>query len=169
MNFLETMRGYFRGEATEAWFFIVPSGLLLLAMGVALLWTNRTAFDWGLGVPSVVFALILGATGVGVGARTPSQLSALTAQYEAQPAAMAREELARMTRVMANFRATYYAFGALIALGLVLVYVVRREWAAGLGVSLIVGAAVGLAIDNVAERRGHGYVAALRQVAQRAG
>ncbi|MBL8634733.1 MAG: hypothetical protein JNM40_16030 [Myxococcales bacterium] len=164
MRFSDILHAYFRGEATEAWFFIVPAGLLLLAVGGALLWQNRTPFDFGLSIPSLLFGLSLSVIGVTVGARTPSQVQALEAVYQRSPVELANAELLRMEKVTQNFRSTFYAFGALAAVGLLLIYGIRREWATGLGIALIVGAGIGLTVDGVAERRTHPYVDALKSL-----
>jgi len=157
MRFTDILHAYFRGESVEAWFFIVPAGLLLVAVGCALLWQNRSPFDVGLALPSLLFGLILIATGVTVGARTPSQVQQLLQTYERSPAQLAQTELPRMEKVVQNFRSTFYAFGALTAVGLVLIYGLRREWTTGLGIALVLGAGIGLTVDGVAERRTHSY------------
>lgn len=164
MRFTDILHAYFRGESVEAWFFIVPAGLLLVAVGCALLWQNRSPFDMGLALPSLLFGLILIATGVTVGARTPSQVQQLLQTYERSPAQLAQTELPRMEKVVQNFRSTFYAFGALTAVGLVLIYGLRREWTTGLGIALVLGAGIGLTVDGVAERRTHSYVAALKSL-----
>lgn len=164
MRFSDILHAYFRGEATEAWFFIVPAGLLLMAVGSALLWQNRTPFDFGLSLPSLLFGLLLVVVGGTVGARTPSQVAQLEAVYQRSPVELAQAELPRMEKVVQNFRTTFYAFGALAAVGLVLLYGVRREWSTGLGIALIVGAGIGLTVDGVAERRAHPYVEALKSL-----
>jgi hypothetical protein len=166
MSFPEVMRAYFRGEATEAWFFITPAGLLFAAVGVAVLWQNRTAFDWGLGVIAIAAGLVAAGTGVGIGLRTPGQVAALEAAYESSPATILEDELPRMEKVVANFHTTFYAMGGLVVIGLLLVYAVRREWSSGLGMALIAVGAMGLLIDGVAERRSHPYMKALREVSR---
>jgi hypothetical protein len=165
MSFLEILNVYFRGEKLEAWFFILPTGLLMVAMGAALLSTNRAAFDWGLAVPAIIFGLVLAATGIGVGARTSSQVQALETSYQADASVMVKDELPRMQKVMKNFRTTLIVFGATAVVGLLLIFALRMEWAVGLGVALLLVAAVGLAVDGIAERRGHPYVAALNEIA----
>jgi len=165
MTFTEVLRSYFRGEAVEAWFFILPAGLLLLAVGVAVLRGERTSFDWGLAVPCLIFGLTFLGTGLGVGVRTPSQVRSLVTSYEQDAKAMVAAELPRMQKVMRNFRLTFYASGVLAAIGLLLLYAVRAEWAVGVGAALIVSAGCVLVVDGVAERRGRPYVAALEQLA----
>lgn len=58
MPLLDVMRSYVCGEALEGWLVILPSRLFLIAPGGALLRRQRTAFDWGLGVPCIVFGPI---------------------------------------------------------------------------------------------------------------
>ena len=77
---------------------------------------------------------------------------------------MASGELPRMEKVNANFRLTFYAFGVLVALGLVLHYV-GGQWGRGLGAALILIGALGLLVDSFAERRAEPYTQALQEIA----
>ncbi len=167
MSFLDVMHHYFRGEKLEALGFILPLGMLLAAFGVVALKVERSGFTWGAGVPAVVLGVVLMATGLGVGGRTSRQVAELARRFEQEPAAMVREELPRMQKVDANFRATFAAFGVAAAVGLALVYGVRAEWAQGLGSVLVLAGALGLLVDGFASRRAAPYTAALEELAER--
>lgn len=164
MPFLDAMHEYFRGEKLEAMLFIAPVGAALVAFGAVALKAERGGFAWGVAVPAIVFGLVLLAVGVVVATRTSGQVEALERTYAEAPASLARDELGRMRKVNANFRATYYAFGALVALGLVLHYLVRAGWGRGLGAVLVLGGALGLLIDAFAERRAEPYTRALEEL-----
>ncbi len=162
---LELMHDYFRGERLEALAFILPAGVALVAVGAVMLRGERDAFAWSLAVPAILFGLALIGTGLGVGLRTPAQVAELVQGLASDPAQMLAAELPRMARVNANFRLMFIAFGVLVGAGLLLVYLVRSEWAHGLGIALMVGGALGLLIDGVASRRALPYTAALEQLA----
>ena len=166
MSFLDVLHTYFRGEKIEALAFILPIGLALLAFGLVILKVERNGFTWGAAVPSILFGLVLIGTGIGVGRRTSGQVAELTRSFEEAPAIMVQTELPRMHKVNANFRTTFWAFGMLVVLGLILLYLVRAEWAQGLGSALILAGAIGLLIDGFAERRAVPYTAALEDLAE---
>ena len=166
MPFLDVMHTYFRGEKIEALAFILPIGLCLVAFGLVVLRAERTGFVWGAAIPAILFGLVFIGTGIGVGGRTSGQVAALTKSYEEAPAVMVQAELPRMRKVNANFRLTFKVFGVLVALGLVFIYLVRAEWAQGLGSALILAGALGLLIDGFAERRAAPYTTALEEIAE---
>jgi len=166
MSFLEVMHTYFRGEKFEAFMFILPLGVVLVVCGLAALKFERSGFAWGAVVPAIAFGLVLIGTGIGVGARTAGQVTAIKEAFQASPAAMATEELPRMQKVNANFAATFVIFGVMIAAGLILTYALRIEWLRGLGIGLILVAALGLVVDGFASRRAAPYTLALEAIAQ---
>jgi hypothetical protein len=167
MSFLDTMQTYFRGEKLEALFFILPLGLALLAFGAVALKAERGGYAWSIAVPAILFGLVLVSTGIGVGARTNGQVAALKKSYEKTPAAMVKKELPRMQKVNQNFRTTFYAFGVLTLLGLILHFAIRAGWSRGLGSVLILVGAIGLLIDGFAERRAEPYTKALTELADK--
>ncbi len=167
MSFLDVMHEYFRGEKLEAIYFILPAGLALVGFGIVAFKAERGGFAWGAAVPAIVFGLLLIATGLGIGLRTKSQVAALEEAHAESPVAMVQAELPRMEKVNKNFRATYFVFGALAALGLILHYA-GMGWSRSLGAVLVLGGGLGLLIDGFAERRAEPYTAALEQLAQSA-
>ena len=59
MEFLEAMNAYFRGEKLEAFLFIIPAGLLMIA-GAYFLWRGEARmFALGGIIPLIAFGLIL--------------------------------------------------------------------------------------------------------------
>jgi len=164
MSFLDIMHSYFQGEKLEAWFFILPVGLLLIGFGVVALKAEEGGFAWGIAIPCFVFGVILAATGIGVGSRTNNQVAELEAAYQADPVAMQATELPRMKKVNANFRLTYWVFGAIALLGLVIHYLGGMQFGRGFGLMLLLGGAIGLLIDGFAERRAEPYTQALQEI-----
>ena len=164
MQFLDALHTYFRGEKLEAWFFIFPVGVLLLAFAAVALKAERGGFAWGVAIPCVLAGLALIGTGVGVGSRTSGQVKELVRGYETAPREMVATEWPRMQRVNANFRTTFKVFGLLTAVGLVLTFAIRAGWAQGLGPTLILISSLGFLIDGFAGRRAVPYTEALEQL-----
>ena len=120
---------------------------------------------WGAVVPAAIFGLMLAGTGIGITARTASQVAALEAGFATDVVTMLQVELPRMQKVMINFSLTQPIFGGVALLGLVMRFGIRTDWAFSAGSVLVaVGGAV-LLIDCFAERRAHPYVAALEALA----
>ena len=164
MELLETMHAYFRGEKLEALLFILPVGVLMIACAY-LLWRGEArSFAIGGIIPLVVLGLILIVTGATVGLRTNSQVAEIEQQYTAAPAKLAKSELERMEKVIANFHMTLILFGVLVVIGLLGYYAGPWDWAKSAGFVLIIAGGIGLAIDSVAERRTGPYMAALNEI-----
>lgn len=166
MNFMEILHTYFRGEKLEALWFILPAGVLLVVLGLVALKAEKGGFAWGVAVPCFLFGAILIVTGATVGFRTDRQVAELEQAYQDSPAEMVRAELPRMQKVNANFRATFYLFGVIALVGLLVHYLVPADWGRAFGAVLILGGAVGLLIDGFAERRAVPYTQALEHVAR---
>ena len=166
MPFIEMMHTYFRGEKLEAFGFILPVGILLLVYGITILKIERSSLTFGIAIPTVLFGLVLISTGLGVGMRTPGQVADLKQRLEESPAQFIQTELPRIEKVNVNFRRTYWASGILGIIGLVFVYLIRTDWAHGLGAALILICALGLIVDGFAERRAAHYTEALKGLAE---
>ena len=163
MNFIEILDAYFRGEKLEAAFFIVPTGLMLIGIGIVALKVEKGGFAWGVALPCFLFGAILLITGTTVALRTNAQIAELKQSYERDSVAMVKEELPRMQAVNRNFRMTFFMFGA-IALAGIIVHYLPWDWCRGLGAVLILAAALGLLIDGFAERRAGTYTKALEEL-----
>lgn len=160
---MDALHTYFDGERQAG----LGAALLgLIACGFsAWLWSTTSAFRAML-VPVALIGLIQLGIGVGLWVKTPAQVAALEAGL-AQPEAAARTarstELVRMERVMKNFLVIKAVELLLIAVGVGLIFGLRqRGWAVGVGMGLLVQAAVMLAFDVFAEARGEPYLAWLR-------
>lgn len=166
MTFADIMDAYFRGERSEALYFIVPVGIVSLAFASALLCSERTAFTWGVAVPFLVLGLALVGVGGAVGLRTDAQVTELRAEYAASKSAFATKELARMRKVNAAWPVYLTTWAAFAVAGLILRFALKSDAANGVGVALVFFAGVGLLIDGFAERRARPYTQALEQLTQ---
>lgn len=166
MSFLDIMQDYFRGERLEALYYILPAGLILIGLGATALFSERSAFGWGMAIPLILFGMIAVATGANVGLRTPGQVEQLSQQYQQDPATMLADEIPRMAQVNANWPRLITAWCILVVIGLGLRFAIKADWAHGVGPALILIGAVGFLIDGFAERRARPYTEALQILAQ---
>ena len=156
----DALMTYFNGEK--------HGGLLLVAIGVigltaaAVFWQPR----WELrsfAVTLGVLALAELALGIGLYLRTDPQVAGLLAQFSSDAARFFSDESARMARVQRNFVVIEYVELALIVGGAAIAIVLKdRPWVVGIALGLLINAAVLLAFDLVAERRGAVYLAAIK-------
>ena len=167
MSFIELMHTYFSGEKLEAFWFILPIGILLIVLGMVALKAERGGFALGIAIPCFLFGIILVGTGLGVGVRTNGQVAETEKNFLENPDTMVQNELSRMEKVNDNFRLTYIVFGILVAVGLLIHYVGGANWGRGLGAILILVGAIGLLIDGFAERRAVPYTTALQEIADK--
>lgn len=156
------MSSYFTAEKQESLIFMAIG---LGAIGISVwLWMNGHRLK-SMAYPLVVIALLQMVVGGLVYLRTDTQVSALSAQLEANPAALKVEETTRMQTVMNNF-SIYKAVEMLLLIGGVgmIAFLQRHDMAAGFGVGLVLQAAVTLTLDIFAEARGADYLSALRSI-----
>lgn len=155
MTFPE-LTDYFTGEKIGAWILVV---LAVAGFGFSIyLWIHRSAFlpmIW----PLIVVGLLVGAVGLGVGLRTPAQVTALERSFDSAKADTAAAEIQRMNRVNRNFRIIKIVEIALIVAGLMLVVFlpVPGTWSS-VGMGLVLVASVLLVFDSFAHHRAEAYV-----------
>ena len=95
--------------------------------------------------------------------RTDHQVAALSAQLQREPAALKAQEIPRMQTVMKNFSIYKVVEMVLLILGLgMLAFWQRNDLAAGIGIGLVLQAALTLTLDLFAETRGTVYLSALQ-------
>lgn len=160
-DFLEALRQYFRGEKVESLVILAGSGALLAAGGL-LLGAVGSSFARGLGGVLLLTALIGAVVGGTIVLRTDRQVTALTELYRSDRGGFVDTEGARITKVVRSFRAyrAAYVVATLIGLGLLLLR--GRPLLEGLGVGLLLFAALGFTVDHYAEARAIGYAAEVR-------
>lgn len=161
MDLIDVMETYFRGERQV--------GILLAAVGLVLLgfaaWVWRTetnSFGVGLYAPLAVLGVIALGFGPWFAMKTERQVAELVEAHRADPAATIASERARMEKVDANWPRLKLAWGGLAIVALVLLLVVKKEWASGLGLALLLAVTLIYFVDVFAERRAKPYSEALR-------
>jgi len=152
---------YFNGEKN--------AGLFIAAIGAAIVVAALVLFRARADFRS--FALTLGivalveiAIGVGLYLRTDPQVGRLRGQFDSSPSSFYRDERARMVRVQRNFVVIEYVEVALIVVTAI-VAIARKSNATltGVALGLLINAALLLAFDLIAERRGAAYLAEIER------
>jgi hypothetical protein len=160
---MNNMSDYFVAEKQESVIFVVVG---LLAIGFSLwLWMNGHRLK-SMAYPLVVIGLMQIVVGGTVYLRTDSQVSTLSAQLQVNPAALKAEETARMETVMKNF-SIYKSIEMLLLImgGVMIAFLQRHDMAAGIGVGLVLQAALTLTLDLFAEVRGADYLSVVQSIA----
>lgn len=152
---------YFRGERAIG-LALVPIGLALLALAFYLWRTESGAFMASLTIPLLIVGLAGAGGGVGLVLRTDAQVAELERLHAEDPARVVALEAPRMEKVNANWIRLKVAWTALALVALVLLMAVKRDWATGLGLALILMSALIFWVDVFAERRARVYAEALQ-------
>lgn len=154
------MRDYFAGETRESFVFI---GAGAASLGAAIpLFIQHGEVGRPMSIPLAIMGVVELALGIGLLARTPKQVEGLAAQLQSDPAAWKEAESKRMRGVMNGFQ-LYRLFeltmgvtgAAMAGIG----YVRDAPTVVGVGLGLLVQAAVLLTLDWFAEERGRKYSA----------
>ncbi|MGH8029435.1 MAG: hypothetical protein ACREO3_05825 [Arenimonas sp.] len=151
---------YFNGEKN--------GGLVLVAIAIVGLAAAVTFWQprWELrsfAVTLGILAVAELALGIGLYLRTDPQVANLLTQFGSNGAGIYSDEVARMVRVQRNFVVIQYVEVAIIIGGALVALLLKgRPWVAGIALGLLIHAAVLLAFDLVAERRGAVYLAAIK-------
>lgn len=160
---INQMNSYFGAEKQESLIFVAVG---LVAIGISVwLWLNGHRLK-SMAYPLVVIALMQIVVGASIYLRTETQLSNLSAQLAANPAALKAEETTRMQTVMKNFSMYKAVEMVLLIVGVgMIAFMQRHDIAAGIGVGLVLQAAFTLTLDIFAEARGSDYLSAIRSLA----
>ena len=150
---------YFNGEKNAGLFIAV----LGFAVAVAALVLFRARADFrSFALTLGIVALVEIAIGAGLYLKTDPQVGRLRTQLDSNPSAFHTDEGARMARVQRNFVVIEYVEVALIVVTAI-VAIARKSNATltGVALGLLINAALLLAFDLIAERRGAVYLAAI--------
>ncbi len=167
--FLDILQTYFAGERATGFGIALPLGLVLMGLA-GLHWQGEVgAWRWSLAAPAGVLGLVCVAVGLGLGLKTPGQVAELVSFLDQDPVQMLAVELPRMAKVNANWPILVWMWVVLLVSGLGLRMGIPKDWAHGLGLSLMFIGATGFLIDSFAERRALIYTAGLHALAREQG
>ncbi len=155
---LQHLQAYFADERAESLAFM-GFGVVAVLLATFILWRVRDPLFRGMALPVLLVGLIQLGVGFTIHARTDTQVLALSAQLQAEPAAFKAQELARMKAVQTSF-AVYKGIEAMfiiVGLGLALMRSARRFWR-GFGLGMLLQGALMLPADLIAEDRAVDYV-----------
>ena len=160
---MNNMNSYFVAEKQESVIFIAVG---LLALGISVwLWLNGHRLK-SMAYPLVVIGLMQIVVGGTVYLRSDSQVSTLSAQMQLNPWVLKAEETTRMQTVMKNFSIYKGIEMLLLIIGVgMIAFLQRHDMAAGIGVGLVLQAALTLTLDIFAEARGADYLSAVQSFA----
>lgn len=166
---MEPLHQYFLGERQAG----LCAALLGLASLLFTLWLFRSVSPFrAMMIPLGIVGLLQLGVGIGLYAKTPTQLAGIeTGLSQPDPitrAAAHRKEMTRMERVQANFVVIKRVWIGLIVLGLGLaIFGAPRSALIGVGLGILIQAAVMLAFDVFAEARGQSYFSFLQSTADK--
>lgn len=162
MELHEAIDLYFRGEkATGIGGAVI--GAVLLAAAFAVYRMHAGGFGAALAIPLVLLGLAAVVGGSVLAGKTGPQVAALHASIDGEGLSAER---ARMERVNANWPRFKIAWTTLSLTALLLLWAVRRDWAQGLGLALLLVGCLGFFVDVFAERRAHVYTDVLRTASE---
>jgi len=158
---LDVLTTYFDGEKNGGLFL---AGLGILAIVAATILVRPRFGLRSFAVTLIVLALIEIAIGAGLYLRTDAQVGRLASQLQSDPARFYAGEGARMDRVQRSFIIIQYVEIAVIAICAIMAFAFkRRPVTMGVALGLLIHAALLLAFDLIAERRGAVYLDAIRR------
>jgi hypothetical protein len=157
---------YFTAEKQESLLFL-GIGIVGVVLAFVFFFALKTAFYKGAAIPLLLVGLLLGVVGYTVYKRSDADRIRNVYALDMNPAELKTKELPRMETVMKSFVVYRYTEIILALLGLALFFYFRSSpnygfWK-GLGAGLAIMALLALAADYFAEKRGHTYIAGLRQ------
>jgi uncharacterized membrane protein len=157
---IHNMNSYFSAEKQESIIFMAV-GLVAIALSIWI-WMNDHRLK-SMAYPLVIIGLMQLVVGSAVYLRTDLQASTLTTQLQENPESFQRDEISRMQTVMKNFSIYKMIEMLLLITGLAMIaFWQRNDIAAGIGIGLILQAAITLVLDIFAEARGADYLVALQ-------
>lgn len=154
---------YFKAERAESLLFILM-GVGAIALSIYCWQWLATPFAKGLAIALSLVALIQLTVGTTVYVRSPQDIARVEQIIRHEPARILSEEIPRMNVVMKNFALYKYIEIALIVLGALFWFGLQNDWWRGLGLGLLLQAAIMLALDFVAMNRGQMYLDYLKNL-----
>jgi len=161
---MSTVKDYFNAEKFESLFFIAV-GVLAIGISVYHWFVVKESYSKGMAVSLSLVACIQLTVGFTVYLRSPKDIIRVENILKNDPTKIQTEEIPRMEMVMKNFIAYRYIEIALIIVGLTLFFLLPNHafWK-GLGLGLLIQAALMLLLDFFAESRGSEYLTYLKNL-----
>lgn len=158
---------YFNGEKAESYLFIAI-GIIALAMALYFAFILKTSFWRGVAIPFALVALLELVVGYTIVTRSPKDSFRVENNIKIDPEKIATHEIPRMEKVMRNFVIYRYVEIVLILLGILFMYgATNNPFWRGIGLGLFIQASSVLVLDFFAERRGHIYLAYLKDLVEK--
>jgi len=162
-DFLDVMQEYFRGEKMLAWALVgVGAGLLGFAF---FIWkTQQGGFMYGLAIPLAIVGVMAATVGPFFAFHNDRIAVDIAERFAADPSEVKTTESERMTRVNANWPRLKLAWAAIGVGAMVLLLLVKQDWASGLGLALMALITILFFVDVFGERRAIPYTDALHAI-----
>lgn len=158
---------YFNAEKSMGLLFTLV-GVATIILAAVLFFVVKTSFWKGASAPLLLGALLQLIAGYTIYSRSDAQRIDIVYKIDLNPAALQEHEIPRMEKVMKNFSRLRFIEMALLLAGSFLFFYLRKNMAqqfwAGFGIALALQAAVMLAADSLAAKRGTAYLTVLKQV-----
>lgn len=160
---MNNVEKYFAGERLQCVIGMIIS-IACISLSVYFLFMQKP-FLKGIAWPVIPLSVLLLVICTGVVIRTPKDITRVTAFLQAEPGRIKTEELPRMEKVMRSFSMIKKIELILLAAGLVIAVVFRKnDFVCGVGVGLTVLSAGLYLFDHLAEARGKEYLGVLKSL-----
>ena len=156
---------YFAAEKSESLLFIFI-GIAAIILAIIFFFFLKTNFYKGIALPLLLIAIVQITVGYTVYKKSDSDRQRNVYAYDLNPAELKGKEIPRMEKVNKNFVLYRWIEIALIAAGLVLIFLYRQQadksFLYGLGVGIAIQAVIMLGADYFAEARAKVYTKGLQ-------
>jgi hypothetical protein len=159
---MEFIKNYFQMERYASVVFMLI-GLNTLVAGLYCWLAVRKPFYSGLAFPCVLVGLIELFVGVTIFLRSPKDSERVENFTVLEPHRILKEEIPRMEGVAKSFVYIRYVELALLAGGILMMYLMKSDMVRGIGLGLFIQASAMLAADYFAERRAEKYLEGLKK------
>ena len=160
MNDLNFIHAYFTEEKIESFFFIILGSIGIIVAFIFLFIIQYSFFN-GFAIPLLLIGCVQVLVGTIVVYRVPKDISRVEQYFRSEPQKIKTEELPRMEKVQKNFEIYKWVEILLIITGFVLFFIFYNSpqtfWK-GVGLGLLIQAAVMLSLDLVAKKRADTYM-----------
>ena len=160
---------YFVAEKQESLLFMLI-GVAGIITAIIFFFFLKTNFYKGAAIPFLLISLLLGLVGYTVYKRSDEDRKQNVYAYDMNPSQLKDKELPRMKTVMKNFVLYRYMELFLLLTGVALyIYFIRdisHDFWRGFGLALAIMAALALAADFFAEKRGKAYTKGIESFIQ---